>query len=92
VLLIALSVIEEIIVGYFHGKASREVLSEMAGGSLTEAFAVGASMLLILIPYFAFRGVALHLGDGVLWKLFTERGKPASERARHRAKASRGIE
>jgi GYF domain 2 len=92
VLLVALSVIEEIIVGYFHGKASREALSEIAGGTLTEAFAVGALMLLILIPYFAFRGVALHLGDGVLWKLFTERGKPASEGALHRAKASRGIE
>jgi hypothetical protein len=74
VLLIALSVIEEIIVGYFHGKASRAVLSEIAGGTLPEAFAVGVLMLLILIPYFAFRGIALHLGDGALWKLFTERG------------------
>jgi hypothetical protein len=78
VLLVALSVIEELIVGYFHGKASRAVLSEMAGGTLPEAFAVGVLMLLILIPYFAFRSVALHLGDGALWKLLTKRDWPAS--------------
>jgi hypothetical protein len=84
VFLIALSVIEEMIVGYFHGKAGREVLSEMAGGTLTEAFAVGLLMLLILIPYFAFRSVAFRLGDGALWKLFTERDRPASRQARDR--------
>jgi hypothetical protein len=82
VFLIVLSVIEEIIVGYFHGKAGREVLGEMAGGTLTEAFAVGVLMLLVLIPYFALRGAALRLGDGALWKLFTERELPASRQAR----------
>jgi hypothetical protein len=81
VFLIALSVIEEMIVGYFHGKAGREVLSEMAGGTLTEAFAVGILMLLILIPYFAFRAVAFRLGDGAFWKLFTERDRPTSRQA-----------
>jgi hypothetical protein len=90
VFLIALSVIEEMIVGYFHGKAGRDVLSEMAGGTLTEAFAVGLLMLLILIPYFAFRGVALRLGDGALWKLFTDRDPPASRQARDRTRGERG--
>ncbi|THD61910.1 MAG: DUF4339 domain-containing protein [Bradyrhizobium sp.] len=74
VLLITLSVIEEMIVGYFHGKVGRAVLSEIAGGTLTEAFAVGILMLLILIPYFALRGISLRLGDGNLWRLFTDRG------------------
>jgi hypothetical protein len=69
VFLIALSVIEETIVGFLRGKAGREVLSEMVDGSLTEAFDVGVLMLLILIPYFAFRGVAVRLGDGALWRL-----------------------
>jgi hypothetical protein len=82
VFLIALSVIEEITVGYFHGKAGRAVLREMAGGTLTEAFAVGALMLLILIPYFALRGAASRLGDGALWKLFTERELPSSRQDR----------
>jgi hypothetical protein len=69
IFLIALTVIEEMIVGYFHGRTSAEVLSEMAGGTLPQAFAVSMLMLLTLIPYFAFRGVADHLGEGVLWKL-----------------------
>jgi hypothetical protein len=90
VFLIALSVIEEMIVGYFHGKAGREVLGEMAGGTLTEAFAVAILMLLILIPYFAFRGVAFRLGDGALWKLLTDRDRPASRQARDRTRGERG--
>jgi GYF domain 2 len=87
VFLISLSVIEEMIVGYFHGKAGRVVLSELAGGTLTEAFAVGVLMLLILIPYFAFRGAARRLGDGALWKLFTERELPAPRQAQDRTKS-----
>ncbi len=43
----------------------------MAGGTLPQAFAVSILMLLILIPYFTFRGVADRLGGGVLWKLLT---------------------
>jgi hypothetical protein len=73
IFLIVLTLIEETIVGYFHGRASREVLSEMAGGTLPQAFAVSILMLLILIPYFTFRGVGDRLGEGVLWKLLTER-------------------
>jgi hypothetical protein len=97
VLLISLSVIEEMIVGYLHGKTSRAVLSEMAGGTLTEAFAVGVLMLLILIPYFAFRGVASRLGDRAVWKLFTEPdwpvkpdGKPDAGNRQVRCEVSSG--
>jgi hypothetical protein len=56
IFLIALTAIEEMIVGYFHGRTSQEVLSEMPGGTLPQAFAVSILVLLILIPYFAFRG------------------------------------
>jgi len=73
IFLVALTVVEEMIVGYFHSRTSQEVLSEMAGGSLREGFAVSILMLLILIPYFTFRGVAERLGQGVLWKLLSER-------------------
>jgi hypothetical protein len=81
VFLIALTVVEELVVGYFHGRTSQEVLSEMAGGTLPQAFAVSTLMLLTLIPYFAFRGVADHLGKGVLWTLLTERSNPSGVRA-----------
>jgi hypothetical protein len=60
------------IVGYFHGRTIQEVLNELAGGTLPQAFALSILMLLILVPYFTFRAVAERLGDGALWKLLTE--------------------
>jgi hypothetical protein len=74
IFLVALNAIEEVGLGLFHGRAAREVLGEMAGGTLPEAVAVCLLLLLVLIPYFSFRGLAFRLGDGVLWKHFTERG------------------
>jgi hypothetical protein len=73
ILLVALNAIEEITLGFFHGRATREVLGEMAGGTLPEAMAVCILLLLVLIPYFSFRSLAARLGHGVLWKHFTQR-------------------
>jgi hypothetical protein len=78
-LLFILTIIEELIVGHFHGRASREVLSEIAGGTLPQAFAIGVLLFLILIPYFAFREIATSLGEGELSKLFTERRSPENQ-------------
>lgn len=74
ILLLVLNTAEELIVGLFHGRAAREVLSEMADGTVSEAVAVCVLLLLVLIPYFSFRGLAARLGDGVLWKHLTDRG------------------
>jgi hypothetical protein len=72
-LLIVLTVIEEMIVGFFHGRTTIEVLSELAGGTIPQAFATGLLMFLILIPYFAYREIANYLGEGELAKLLTAR-------------------
>jgi hypothetical protein len=74
IFLVALNAVEEIVLGLFHGRAARDVLGEMADGTLPEAIAVCVLLLLVLIPYFSFRGLASRLGEGVLWKHFTERG------------------
>jgi hypothetical protein len=74
ILLVTLNAIEEVTLGFFHGRATREVLGEMAGGTLPEAIAVCLLLLLVLIPYFSFRSLADRLGHGVLWRHFTERG------------------
>jgi len=76
--IIVLTVIEEIVVGLVHGKAVSEVVGEIGGGTLQQALAVSVLMLLILIPYFTFRLVGALLGEGVLWKLLTERNAVAS--------------
>ena len=74
IFLVALNAIEEIGLGLLHGLTAHEVLGEMAGGTLLEAVAVCVLLLLVLLPYFSFRGLASRLGDGVLWKHFIERG------------------
>lgn len=73
VFLIALTIAEELIVGYFHGRTYRQDLSELAGGTLPQAFASSILILLALVPYFAFREISDRLGEGVLWELLTAR-------------------
>jgi hypothetical protein len=72
-LLIILSVIEEVVVGLFHGRQVRVVLSEIAGGTLMQVFATSLLILLIMIPYFAIREISARLGEGQLLRLLTER-------------------
>jgi hypothetical protein len=62
-LLIFLTVLEEVLVGVFHGRAAREALTEIAGGSLPQAVALGALMFLVLVPYLAFRRLAATFGE-----------------------------
>lgn len=64
IFLIALTVIEELLVGHLHGKESREILADMAGGTWPQALSVGVLMFLIMVPFFAFR----EAGAG-LWSL-----------------------
>jgi hypothetical protein len=78
VFLIALTVVEEIIAGYFHGRTILVVLRDLGGGTLQQAFALSLLMLIILIPYFTFRVIAVRLGEGVLWRLLTERSSVTS--------------
>jgi hypothetical protein len=73
-----LAVLEDIIAGFFHGREIRDVISEIGGGTLQQVLATGILLLLILIPYFTFRIVSVRLGDGVLWKLLTERSAATS--------------
>jgi len=81
VLLMGLTIVEEMIVGYFHGKAARDVMSEIAGGTMPQALAVSLILFLILIPYFAFRGIAARMGEGELLKLLTQRSPAGARQA-----------
>ncbi len=61
--LILLSVLEELIVGHFHGREARAVLSEMGGGTIPQAVATSILMFLVLLPYLAFRRLAMMHGE-----------------------------
>lgn len=62
-LLIVMSLVEELVVGYFHGRPMKEILAEIGGGTLPQAIATGVLMFLVLMPYLAFRQLALSRGD-----------------------------
>ncbi len=75
-LLVALSVAEHIVAGLFHGRGVVRSLQEMGGGTAFEAGATVLVLLLILLPYFAFRVLAEALGhDRLMRMLFVERGE-----------------
>lgn len=61
--LFALSILEEIVVGHFHGREAAEVVREIGGGSALQALALAILMFLVLLPYLAFRRLALVFGD-----------------------------
>jgi hypothetical protein len=73
VLLVVLNTLEEVIMGYFHGRGAGEILSEMTGPNLTQTFATSALVFLILVPYFAYLEIAACLGEGELRRLLIAR-------------------
>lgn len=71
-LLLVLNVIEEVIVGYIHHRALVDSLAEIGGGTLHQFIATAIIMLLILIPFFAFRSLGEVVGERILFRLFFE--------------------
>ena len=57
-LLIALTIVEEAVVGLFHGQSIATSLGDLFGRRLLETLAGYLIMLMVLIPYFAFRVLA----------------------------------
>ncbi len=72
VLLLVLNVLEEVIVGYLHHRPVQELVLDVAGGTLQQLIAASFVMLLILIPFFAFRSLGEVVGERTLLRLFFE--------------------
>ena len=70
VLLIIMTVIEEAVVGMFHHRSVAASLGELVGPRLDETMAGFLIMLLVLVPFFAFRVLDEALGEGKLARLF----------------------
>lgn len=79
ILLLVLSVVEEIAVGLIHGRTVAASLAEFGGAKLPQTLATSLIMLLILIPYMASRELSVALGEGRIWTLLFEHraGEPA---------------
>jgi hypothetical protein len=60
-------------VAYLHGRSVMDALSEPGGGASDQRIATIIVLLLIFIPYFAFRSLGDIIGDRVLVRLYFER-------------------
>jgi hypothetical protein len=81
VLLVVLTIIEEVVVGLFHGRSIAASLGDLFGARLEETLAGYLIMLLVLIPFFAFRVLSEALGEGRLDRMFFTAREPAEVRS-----------
>jgi len=72
VLLLVLSIFEEIIVGVIHHRTFLDSVSSVGGGTLDQLIATIVIMLLILFPFFAFQSLGDIIGRDILFRLFFE--------------------
>jgi len=80
-LLLLLTAVEELVVGLARGHGIADIVAETTGPRLPETLAASFLMLLILIPYIAFRTIDEELGAGTLKDLLIT----------HRAQAGGGT-
>ncbi len=77
VLLLVLNALEEVVTGIIHHRALLDSLSRMGGGTLDQLIATSFVVLLILIPFFAFRTLGEVVGEDNLVQVFFHRRRPA---------------
>jgi hypothetical protein len=70
VLLLVLNALEEVVVGYLHHRDVADSLAELGGGTLDQLIATSVVMLLILVPFFAFRSLGEVVGERNLVRVF----------------------
>jgi hypothetical protein len=80
VLLIILTILEEAVVGAFQHRSITASLNELFGPRLEETLAGYVIMLLVLIPYCAFRLLDIELGKGRLARMFFVERQPVERR------------
>jgi hypothetical protein len=84
--LLVLTMIEELIVGFFHGRSIVQVLADFEGPKLTELVASCVLVLLILIPYIALRRFDDVLGEGAVARMLFHRPGAAASSGPHSGK------
>jgi len=70
IVLLILTTLEELIVGFIHGRAVGDSLTHVVGPNLFQGLAVCLIMFLILVPYCAFTALSDVLGERETIRLF----------------------
>ncbi|MFY9692975.1 MAG: hypothetical protein WA776_21875 [Xanthobacteraceae bacterium] len=79
-LLIVLSLLEEVVTGMIHRQTLKDSISNFGGGTLDQLIATSIVVLLILIPFFAFRTLGEIVGEANLVRVFLH-GRAATDDA-----------
>jgi hypothetical protein len=78
-ILMSFYIVEETLIGMWHGKTAAESIPDIGGGSLKGILVVGLVMFIVLIPFFALKEISRAIGDDRLHELFfVRRTKSAS--------------
>lgn len=70
VILISFYILEEVLVGVWHGKTLANSMPAVGGGRLVGILLVGFTMFVVLMPFFALRELGRDIGDDKLYELF----------------------
>jgi hypothetical protein len=62
-ILVCFNIVEDVLVGLFHGKTLAESVPELAGGGLEGQLIVGVMIFVALIPFFAFAELRRAIGQ-----------------------------
>ena len=63
VLLVVAYILEEIALGWFHGKSVAESFPQIGGGGVVGMLCVAGLLCIALVPFFAFREIARAMGE-----------------------------
>lgn len=88
-LLMVSYVVEEIVVGLFHGKNVAESFPQVGGGGLVGVLTIGAILCIALVPFFGFREIARVIGEAEFRSVMLG---PAKEERGSKSLESPGLE
>jgi hypothetical protein len=76
VVLVILTIVEEVAVGLFHHRSAAESIAQLTGERLAESVASILILLLVLVPYCAWVVLSEALGEGRLARMFFDPSGP----------------
>ena len=71
--MVVFDIVEEVVLGHFHGKDIAHSLDDLGGGSLIVIVSIGVIMFFVLIPFFSFTEIGRVIGQDKLVRLLLMR-------------------
>ena len=87
IILVCFDILEEVLVGMFHGKTFAQSIPMLGGGGLEGVLLVGVIIFVVLIPFFGYQEIARVMGkDELLSLMFTKKSYFRSDRTENESR------